>query len=445
MVMRALAWVAVASALGTAAWAVPPRVVFASPDNADMPVDPETKAIRITFDQEMNPGGRSICGGGPSFPEFAGKPYWADAWTMVIPVKLDAEHSYSLSINCPAAQNFRSKAGEAAEMYPISFRTGKVGEREEALGAKEIAALTSSLRKAIDDHYSYRDLRVKDWDGVFAEAKESLEAATTASAFARAAVKMLAAAEDVHLGVVVGDMRLGTYGRAAAANYDHRVVAKVVPKYKQHSGRVGTGVFEDGIVYIQINSWGAEKAEEELKPVFDAMMLVGDEAPGVVIDVRANGGGDEPTAQRVASVIVSETKVYSKSRIRNPNSATGWDGPFERVVRPCKGCLGYSGKVAVLIGPQCASSNESFIKMMQEPPGRLLYGARTFGSSGRPVRHELGHGLGVSLPSWQDMMPDGTLLEGRGITPDREVEWKRDGGDAVLEAALAWLREGAKK
>lgn len=429
-----------ACALAAAAWAVPPRVVFASPDNADMPVDPETKAIRITFDQEMSAGGRSICGGGATFPEFAGKPYWADAWTMVVPVKLEAEHSYSLSINCPAAQNFRSKAGEAAEIYPISFRTGKVGERAETLGAKEIGELTAALRKAIDDHYSYRDLRVKDWDKVFAAARASFEEATTASQFARAAVKMLAVAEDVHLGVVVGDMRLGTYGRASAANYDLRVISKIVPKYTQHNRRVGTGEFEDGIVYLQINSWGVEKAEEELKPVFEALDAAKG-ARGVVVDVRANGGGDEPTARTVAARFLAEAKVYSKSRTRNPEVEGGWEGPFDRVVKPCKGCVVLSGKVAVLIGGQCASSNESFIKMMQEPPGRLLFGARTFGSSGRPLRHEIGHGLGVSLPSWQDLMPDGTMLEGKGITPDREVEWKGDGGDAVLEAALGWLRE----
>lgn len=441
--MAAWVWMRVVVVLacmhGGWTWAVPPRVVFASPDNADMPVDPETKAIRITFDQEMSPGGRSICGGGPGFPEIVGKPYWADAWTMVVPVKLQAERAYALSINCPSAQNFRSKAGEAAEIYPISFRTGKSGEQAAALAAKDIEELASSLRRAIDDHYSYRDLRVKDWDKVFADANASFAEATTASQFARAAVKMLAVAEDVHLGVVLGDMRLGTYGRAAAANYDHRAVSSVVPKYKLHNARVATGVFEDGIVYVQINSWSVERADEELRPVFAALDTAAS-APGIVLDVRANGGGDELKARTVAARFLTEAKVYSKNRIRNPAAEGGWDGPFDRVAEPCQACEAYRGKVAVLIGGQCASSNESFIKMVQEAPARLLFGARTFGSSGRPIRHEIGHGLGVSLPSWQDMMPDGTLLEGNGIAPDRAVEWKRDGGDAVLEAALAWLR-----
>ncbi len=420
-------------------WAVPPRVVFASPDHADVPVDPATRAIRITFDQEMSPGGRSICGGGPTFPEIVGKPYWADAWTMVVPVKLEAERTYSLSINCPAAQNFRSKAGEAAEIYPISFRTGKPGEQATALTAKDIEALTSALRRAIDDHYSYRDLRVNDWDKVFAEAQASFEEATTASQFARAAVKMLAVAEDVHLGLVVGDMRLGTYGRAAPANYDLRVVANLVPKYRSHNPRVATGVFEDGIVYVQINSWSVERADEELRPVFEALDAAAS-APGIVLDVRANGGGDEQKARTVAARFLTEAKVYSKNRIRNPRAEGGWDGPFERVAVPCQRCEVYRGRVAVLIGGQCASSNESFITMVQEAPTRLLFGERTFGSSGRPVRHEIGHGLGVILPSWQDMLPDGTLLEGHGIAPDRPVEWARGRGDAVLEAALAWLR-----
>ena len=110
----------------TAAVAKPPRVVKASPDNGDIGVDPQTRELRITFDQPMEPGGMSVVGGGEAFPEPTGKPKWLDRGrTFVLPIKLQADHEYWLSINNAKYANFQNRAGESAIPYPISFRTGK--------------------------------------------------------------------------------------------------------------------------------------------------------------------------------------------------------------------------------------------------------------------------------------------------------------------------------
>ena len=73
-----------------------------------------------------------------------------------------------------------------------------------------------------------------------------------------------------------------------------------------------------------------------------------------------------------------------------------------------------------------------------------LIGERTYGSSGNPQSHELGGGLSVAVPSWQDLFPDGTLLEGRGIDPDIAIPPGVDdfvASDPTLDAALAYLRK----
>lgn len=420
----------------------PPRVVESFPEHADHPVDPSIKAIRITFDQEMNRGGRSICGGGETFPPFSEPPYWEDPRTFVIPVRLEADRLYSISINCPSARNFRSRTGEPAEIHPIVFKTGKPGERPISLSREDSVSLVEALRSAIDDYYSYRDLRVKDWEAVFDSFRPCMSEASTPAAFAREAVKLLSRAEDVHIGLVVHGMRLGTHLANVGSNFNQRIAAAAVPGYQPRNDRVAIGKFEDGITYILIGSWEHENGEEELRPVHEAIDAA-DQGSGVILDVRPNGGGDEVLARGVAGRFIDAPKVYSRNIIRNPKTPGGWDGPFDRVVRP-SGKV-YRGKVAVLIGPSCTSSNESFIKMMHDPPLHRLFGERTYGSSGRPVRHDLGHGLQVSLPSWQDMMPDGTLLEGRGIEPDRVVISKpNDASDRVIEAALDWLRGGEK-
>jgi hypothetical protein len=78
--------------------------------------------------------------------------------------------------------------------------------------------------------------------------------------------------------------------------------------------------------------------------------------------------------------------------------------------------------------------------------GFSFVGARSYGSSGNPKPHDLGNGVTVYLPSWQDLMPDGKLLEGVGVEPDVAVPARPSDlarSDLVLEAALRVLRSPA--
>jgi C-terminal processing protease CtpA/Prc len=92
------------------------------------------------------------------------------------------------------------------------------------------------------------------------------------------------------------------------------------------------------------------------------------------------------------------------------------------------------------------SSCESFLLMMKQVPGCKLVGGKSYGSSGNPKPFDLGNGVTVFLPSWQDLRLDGSLLEGEGIAPDISVQTTEADlltKDPVLDAALAYLRSGA--
>src|SRR5262249_54349241 len=102
----------------------PPRVAAASPDDGAMNVDPVTRELRVTFDQDMDRSGYSFVGGGPTFPGAPDvPPRWLDARTIVMPLKLEPNREYQLSINNATFQNFRNTEGQPAESYPIRFRT----------------------------------------------------------------------------------------------------------------------------------------------------------------------------------------------------------------------------------------------------------------------------------------------------------------------------------
>lgn len=419
-------------------WAAPPRVVKAEPDNGDRDVDPALKQLRIEFDQDMRPGGMSICGA--QGLEMTGKPRWVNKRTIILPVKLKPGQQVELSVNCPSAQNFRSAGGEPAAIYPITFEVRKAGARPAPpLTAGEKREAINRLRKAIDDRYSYRDRLSIDWNARFAEFTPQLESAKNWADFARATAELLSIAEDPHIWLTLGEQTIGTYQRNAEPNFNARSLPKLVPDWKLHNRAVATGRFEDGIGYVLIATWSIQD-EADLQPAMDALKEFAD-APGIVLDVRANGGGNELMARKIAGCFLDKPTVYARNETRDPSQPGGFTKAFDRVVEPCEPAV--KAPVAVLMGPKNMSSCESFLMMMAEAPRATLVGGPSYGSSGNPKPHELAEGLVVFLPSWKDMRLDGSLHEGNPLNPDVKVPARPAdfaAEDPVVERALELLR-----
>lgn len=419
--------------------AAPPTVKSISPTNGDRAVDPATKAIRIEFDQDMNRSGFSICGGGPQFPKTTGRGGWQSARTFVIPVKLEPEHDYRFSVNCPSAQDFRSISGEPAKITPISFRTSGTAAPAPSQRALNREAVPK-LREVIEQNYSYRDRVVKDWKSAFDDAERELIDAQTQEKFAQRAGALLEPAQDPHLFLKVGSTVFPSRQISLQPNASGEQLAKLVPNWKKETKSIASGRFDDGIGYLLIGTWQGDA--DSFKPLHTALDSMLD-AKGMILDLRFNAGGDERIAQEFASRFVSERAIFAKHRVRNPLAENGWEKVYERAIEPApEAARHFKGKVAVLMGPNCFSSNESFLLMMRMAGKAKSFGERSFGSSGNPQPHDLGNGVIAMVPCWQAMNPAGEAFEGVGIPPDVAVKWSADSEkDSVLDSALQWLRE----
>ncbi len=420
----------------------PPEVIETVPENGAKNVDPGLREIRVIFNQDMSTSsGFSICGVGQTVPNIIGKPRWVDKRTFVMRVELLPNHEYRFSINCPSARNFQSAEGEAAVPYPVQFRTGRKRAKTETFKAVSNDESIKELRRAIDENYSYYKLRGVNWDGLFERYSPMMKRAGTAEEFAEAAGKLLAHAEDVHIWVKVGNKTIGGFKRTARRNYDMKTLARIVPNWQKRSAAVCTGRYEDGIGYIQINSWSRRRTKA-LDQVYAAIGEFAD-APGLIIDVRPNSGGAEPLAMEVAGCFVDKPVLYAKHVYRTVDEPGGFGKVRERILQPNRARPRYRGKVAVLVGQRNMSSCEAFLLMMKQVPGCKLVGEKSYGSSGNPKPHDLGNGVTVYLPSWKALRPDGTCFEREGIKPDvtvRTTESQLSESDPVLKTALRLLR-----
>lgn len=430
--------------LSVAASAAAPQVVETIPENGATDVDPGLREIVVKFDQPMSRRAYSWCGGGETFPKTRGRAIWKDDRTCVLPVKLEPNHEYVMAVNCPAADNFRSKGGTPAVSQTLSFKTRGEGEAPAEGEGEDLTAVNTEsvemLKMLIDEHYSYRDLHKIKWDSVFKRHTPKLVEAKSPREFAEAAGKMLAVARDIHMTLKVDDDWFATYRRNVPGNLNWPQMDDLVPNFEQHNKTVATGHWDDEIGYIAILGWPS--APEETQPAFEALEKFAD-YDGLIIDVRANSGGDEPTAQRFAGHFVDKPVVYAKNDIRDPDEDSGFTQVYERTLQPAESGKRYKGSVVVLSGEYVMSSCEAFVLMMKQVPGCKIIGETTYGSSGNPQPYALPNGVTVNIPCWRAMTADGKPFEGKGIKPDIEVKTKRTdfmGKDPVLARALKELK-----
>jgi hypothetical protein len=415
-----------------------PRVLSTRPAIGDTAVDPASEEIRIEFDQDMDRGGYSLCGGGPKFPKLQGQGYWESARVCVFPVELEPERDYELSINCPSAKRFRSSAGEPAVITPLNFKTGKAtGPQKSQMELNRNALAT--LRRAIDTRYSYRNRVVNDWAAIFSNAEPALITASTPMEFARRAGEVLGGAQDGHLFLKVGETIVPSFTLQLRANGDPPRLRKLVLNWKQQNKIIASGKFPDDIGYILIASWqGDAGAFQSAHDALDSFAT----AKGLVLDMRFNSGGDERIARDFAARFVETRALFAQHRTREPLAEGGWAPIQRRYIEPVADVARrFKGRVAVLMGPRCFSSNETFLLMMRHGAKAKLVGERTYGSSGNPQAINLRNGVTLMVPSWEALDADGNPLEGRGITPDIAAAPGDDPArDGVLDAALQWLR-----
>jgi carboxyl-terminal processing protease len=156
---------------------------------------------------------------------------------------------------------------------------------------------------------------------------------------------------------------------------------------------------------------------------------------GLIIDLRGNPGGIGGMAMGMAGFLVDK-----------PNQRLGTmymrDTTLNFVVNPRAEV--FAGPVAVLVDALSASTSEIFAGGLKDLGRARVFGTRTAAAALPSAFERLPNGDGFQYAVANYISQGGQPLEGLGVTPDVEVALTRDallaGHDAVIEAALSWIR-----
>ncbi len=161
-------------------------------------------------------------------------------------------------------------------------------------------------------------------------------------------------------------------------------------------------------------------------------------AAGLVIDIRGNAGGAFGVRKALAERMMSKRRLCWTYRGRRGDDPIYLDPP----AKP------YTGPLAILSDALSSSAAEEFPGAMQALGRAAIVGERTPGIVLVAEVLPLANGDTLIYPVAQTILSDGTVLEGRGVIPDIEVQHTvkalLEGRDLQLEAAIRYLREQAK-
>jgi carboxyl-terminal processing protease len=171
--------------------------------------------------------------------------------------------------------------------------------------------------------------------------------------------------------------------------------------------------------------------------------------PGIVIDLRRNGGGDLGVLLPIAGYFFDKKTLFAKDKTRSGKPLSEFVGIFKLPLDLYVGKSGdqiYSGPVVILMSARSASSSEVFAAGMQDTRRARIVGSQSCGcvlGIAKPREMKGGGVLEISEVLW--FSPKGRRLEGTGILPDEivmptvsDLQRRRD---PAIEAADRALRE----
>ena len=166
---------------------------------------------------------------------------------------------------------------------------------------------------------------------------------------------------------------------------------------------------DDGIAYLKISNFGEGTPDE-----VDAYLESFEDCDSLILDLRDNGGGYLTALEKIASFFLPDDTVCIRQVFADGSEVTGKTsgGQYENIQ-----------KIVILVNENTASAAEALTLALKEqrPDDVTLVGTTTYGKGTAQVTRTFtdGSALKVTTSKWEG--PNGTWINGTGITPDEEV------------------------
>jgi hypothetical protein len=351
--------------------------------------------------------------------------------------------------------------GAASEMIirPIRAMPGTCGHPV----AADPTTTFDVLWQTYHEQYPFFELRHVDWAATRARLRSGVGHDTPAQLFAtlRAMIEPL---HDSHTYIGADDPALRFHGqrpdpdpiRDAGRQAVFDIIAKQylrTPLRSWANRSVSFAMLADSIGYLRVTSFsnyvpdsGYLAHRRALDAALDTIFAATEGWRGLVIDVRINGGGDDPLglaiAERLTAAPYTAYAKVARSDAEDPRRMTP---PQPSIVQP-SARPGWHGPVVELTSRYSVSAAETFTQaLMGRRPAIARIGENTQGVFSDILGRSLPNGWHFGLPNELFLTEQGTSFDGPGIPPTIPVPTFMHadiaaGRDPGLERAVQIIR-----
>ncbi|MBV9210126.1 MAG: hypothetical protein JOZ52_05830 [Acidobacteria bacterium] len=190
----------------------------------------------------------------------------------------------------------------------------------------------------------------------------------------------------------------------------------------------------DGIGYIRFTSF-IESLNLKIRAAIESMH----DAPGLIIDLRGNGGGDDSVAIKMAGMLFDKKTQLMITKTREGDLLYYQAKPEKNP---------FLAPVVILVDEGSGSASEQFAAGMQESGRAFVIGKTTMGEDMDADLAKLPSGAYLVYAYGLPRTPKGVVIEGRGVIPDMQVSLTRtqllQGIDSQLNAAIEYIQKRKK-
>jgi carboxyl-terminal processing protease len=230
------------------------------------------------------------------------------------------------------------------------------------------------------------------------------------------------------------DVVLGLRTHGAGATRTVRLTRATIAEPVVASGLRSIGKTKLGVVGLATFSPGSHG---EVRSAVDSVLREG--ARGIVLDLRANGGGLVEEARLVASIFIPRGVIVTTRGRAQPTEA----------ITAIGGAISSAVPLVVLVDSNTASASEIVAAALQDHRRATIVGTHTFGKGVFQEEEPLSNGGALDITVGEYFTPNGRNLggggvrKGAGVIPEVLV---RDGVDTPrgLDVALRTLAAKAK-
>jgi carboxyl-terminal processing protease len=176
-------------------------------------------------------------------------------------------------------------------------------------------------------------------------------------------------------------------------------------------------------------------------------------APGLILDLRANGGGDGETGIQIGGYFFNDKISFGRIITRTGKPPSAFFGLFKLPKEFKAGKKGgqiFSNPMVVLINEATGSTSELFASALQEQNRAQIIGTQSCGCVLGVLNYkQLKGGGDLSISEIGFITSKGRTLEGNGVMPDKSVavtlETLQSQRDIVLEEAEKYFERKENK